>query len=57
MWYMPYIVKKNRCQEVYIGETKQMLKFRLGDHGGYVTSCITSQATGAHFTLPGHSSW
>ena len=32
-----------------------MLKYRLADHRGYVTNGVTSQATGEHFNLPGHS--
>ena len=47
--------KKDNCQQVYIGETKRMLKFCLADHRGYVINQITSKATGAHFNLPGHS--
>ena len=47
--------KKENCQQIYIGETKRMLKYRLADHRGYVTDGVTSQATGAHFNLPGHS--
>jgi hypothetical protein len=47
--------KKENCKEVYIGETKRMLKFRLADHRGYVVNKVTTQATGEHFNLPGHS--
>ena len=32
-----------------------MLKFRVADHQCYVTNKVTSQATGEHFNLPGHS--
>ena len=32
-----------------------MFRFRLADHRGYVTNRVTSQATGEHFNLPGHS--
>ena len=39
----------------YIGETKRPLKYRLADHRGYVFNKKTNQATGAHFTSPGHS--
>ena len=52
--YAIYCLKEN-CKKVYIGETKRMLKFRLADHRGYVTNGVTSQATGEHFNLPGHS--
>ena len=33
----------------------RILKHRLADHRGYVNNKITSQATGAHFTSPGHT--
>ena len=39
----------------YIGETQRMLRFRIADHRGYVRQGDTNKATGAHFTLPGHS--
>ena len=38
----------------YVGETKQILKFRLAEHRGYVNS-YDDTATGEHFKLPGHS--
>ena len=48
--------KKNNCKEnFYIGETGRFLKKRLSEHIGYITNKITSQATGEHFNLPGHS--
>ena len=47
------ICKKDNCNKVYIGETKQMLKSRLAQHRGYVQNNI--EATGQHFNLPGHS--
>ena len=46
--------KKDRCKEVYIGETKRILRFRLDDHRGYVNTGADT-ATGSHFTGPGHS--
>ena len=47
---------KEHCKENrYIGETGRMLRHRLADHRGYVTSKVTSKSTGAHFNLPGHS--
>ena len=47
---------KHNCKEKrYIGETGRILKYRLAEHRGYVTNNVTSQATGAHFNLPGHS--
>ena len=39
----------------YIGETRRILKFRLAEHRGYVTSEDVSKATGEHFNTPGHS--
>ena len=45
--------KKDQCKEVYIGETKIMLKFRLDDHRGYVNNDVNT-ATGSHFNQPGH---
>ena len=47
--------QKEKCKMRYIGETKRTLKLRLADHRGYVTKNDTTQATGAHFCLPGHS--
>jgi hypothetical protein len=52
--YAIYCIKGN-CRQVYIGETKRMLKSRVADHRGYVANKVTSQATGEHFNLPGHS--
>ena len=49
------ICKKDNCKEVYIGETKHMLKFRLAQHRGYVQNKDNSKATGQHFNMPGHS--
>ena len=47
--------QKDRCQNRYIGETGRHFKFRLDEHRGYVNNQVLSQATGAHFNLPGHS--
>ena len=51
--------KKERCRTKneyrYIGESKRPLKYRLADHRGYVLNDKHNQATGAHFSLPGHS--
>ena len=46
---------KDTCKMVYIGETKRMLRFRVAEHRGYVSNKETDKATGAHFTMPGHS--
>ena len=43
------------CQQVYIGETKRLLKFWLAEHRGYVVNGDTTKATGHHFSLLGHS--
>ena len=39
---------------VYLGETKQILKFRINDHCGFVNNSIYT-ATRSHFTHPGNS--
>ena len=48
------ICKKDRCKSVYIGQTKQILRFCFNKHRGYVNNYIDT-ATGSHFTGPGHS--
>ena len=48
------ICKKENCKQVYLGETKRQLKFRLADHRGYVGNNDTT-ATGQHFNSPGHT--
>ena len=48
--------KKGKCITKncwYIWESKRPLKYRLADHRGYVLN--KTQATGAHFSLTGHS--
>ena len=52
--YMIQCTKEN-CMKRYIGETGRLLKHRIADHRGYITSQVTSKATGAHWNLPGHS--
>jgi hypothetical protein len=47
--------EKENCKERYIGETGRLLRHRLADHRGYISNKVTSQATGLHFNLPGHS--
>ena len=49
------ILCKKKCKQVYIGETRRLLNFRVADHRGYVSRQETDKATGAHFTMPGHS--
>ena len=46
---------KENYREVFIGETRCMLKYRLADHHGFITNWVISQTTGAHFNLPGPS--
>ena len=53
-----YLIKcnKNNCKDnIYIGETGRLFKKRISEHIGYITNKVTSQATGEHFNLPGHS--
>jgi hypothetical protein len=49
------ICKKENCREVYVGEPKRFLKFRVDDHRGYISNRKMNQASGEHFSLPGHS--
>ena len=49
------ICKKDNCREVYVGETKRFLKFRIDKHRGYISNRKIDQATGDHFNKPGHS--
>ena len=49
------ICKKDNCREVYIGETKRLLKFRIDEHRGYISNRKIEKATGEHFSQPGHS--
>ena len=46
---------KEKCKQMYIGESKRKLKDRLLEHKSYVEDKKLSQATGFHFNLPGHS--
>ena len=49
------LCKKENCRSVYSGETKRLLKFCIADHCGYVINKETTQATGSHLNLPGHT--
>ena len=49
------LCKKEKCKQVYIGETKRSMKHRLADHRGYIVNKHVDKATGAHYNLPGHS--
>ena len=46
--------QKEYCKERYIGETQRELKERISEHRGYIYNKVLTQATGAHFNLPGH---
>ena len=49
------VCKKDNCKEkYYIGETKNILKFRIDQHRGYINN-EKNTATGDHYNLPGHS--
>ena len=54
---MIYLIEcqKDNCKQRYIGETGRILKFRIDEHRGYINNKVISQATGAHYNLPGHS--
>ena len=49
-----YLVHCKKCNDQYVGETKNTLKKRFTQHLGYVDSRDFRQATGRHFNLPGH---
>ena len=49
------ICKKETYKQGYKGKTKRLLKFCIADHRGYIVNKDTSQSTGLHFNLPGHS--
>ena len=48
-------MSEKKCQKQYIGQTGNLLKFRIDEHSGYIHNHVTSKATGAHFNMPGHS--
>ncbi len=47
--------QKDNCKLKYIGQTKRRPKERIAEHKGYITNQVITQATGAHYNLPGHS--
>ena len=49
-----YLVHCKKCNDQYVGETKNTLRKRFSQHLGYVDSKDFRQATGRHFHLPGH---
>ena len=46
---------KQNCNARYIGQTQRFLKHHIADHRGDISNQVTSKATGAHWSLPGHS--
>ena len=46
---------KQNCQQNYRGQTGRILKNRTLEHRGYISKDDTSEATGDHCNLPGHS--
>ena len=48
------VCKKDTCKQVYLGETKRLLKFCLAEHRGDVGN-NNPTATGQHFNSPGHT--
>ena len=50
-----YIIVCGKSQQQYIGETEFTVRQRFLQHRGYVRREETGQATGNHFSLPGHS--
>ena len=48
------------CQKIYwkqkyIGETDREFEERISKHRGYIHNKKLTQASGAHFNLPGHN--
>ena len=50
------MIECNKCNEIYIGETKQKLKERLDEHRIYIRNYVKN-ATVEHFNMPGHSEY
>ena len=46
---------KEKCNEVYIGESERRLKDRISDHIGYIKNRKIETPTGEHFSQKGHS--
>ena len=47
--------EKERCNEIYIGETERPFKLRLAEHKRYIENTDLTQATGNHFNQKGHN--
>ena len=50
-----YKISCEKCDFVYIGETRRRLQDRAAEHKGYVTRPVLSQPVGEHFNSRGHS--
>ena len=46
---------KEKCNEVYIGESERRLKDRISDHIGYIKNRKIETPTGEHFSQKGHN--
>ena len=46
---------KEKCKQIYIGETHKRLFDRFSEHLGYVRTKKINKATGEHYNQPGHS--
>ena len=49
-----YMIKCQKCNSCYIGETERMLKERISEHKGYIRNNNAKEPVGAHFNSPGH---
>ena len=49
-----YMIKCQKCNNCYIGETERMLKERISEHKGYIRNNNAKEPVGAHFNSPGH---
>ena len=56
-----YCITCKKCQQQYVGQTKNKAGFRFSQHVGYVSNYFKhkdagkpTQPTGEHFNLPGH---
>ena len=45
----------SKPENFYIGLSKRKFQLRFSEHLGYIKSDKTSEPSGEHFTLPGHS--
>ena len=47
-----YMIKCQKCNNCYIGETERMLKERISEHKGYIRNNNAKEPVGAHFNSP-----